>query len=98
MDRRLEEVYGPRGEAILRHIAGEWFLVPIRTTPADFRAIFTVNEVGAAVWEELDGARPLGAAFEKVLGRFEVSRDEALRDLLGFVDQLEGAGLVERRG
>lgn len=96
-DRRLSAVYGPRGEAILRCLAGEWFLVPIRTTPADFRAIFSVNEVGAVIWEELDGSRPLDAILGVVLGRFDAPAEDAARDLLAFVEQLEGAGLVERK-
>ena len=95
---RLTAVYGPRGEAILRNLAGEWFLVPIRTTPADFRAIFSVNEVGAAIWGELDGSRTLGAVLESVLERFDAPPAEVAGDLLTFVDQLEVAGLVERRG
>jgi hypothetical protein len=94
----LSAVYGPRGESILRQLAGEWFLVPIRATPADFRAIFTVNELGALVWEELDGARGLDAILERILERFDVTAGEAEQDLIEFVAQLEGAGLAERRG
>ena len=89
---------GPRGEAILRSLAGEWFLVPIRTSPADFRAIFSVNEVGAAIWGELDGVRSLGAVLERVRERFDAPPAEVEEDLLSFIGQLEGVGLVERRG
>ena len=94
----LAAVYGARGEAILRPLAGEWFLVPIRTSPADFRAIFSVNEVGAAIWEELDGARPLGDVLDRLLERFDATPDELADDLFDFVEQLEAVGLVERRG
>lgn len=94
----LAAVYGARGEAILRPLAGEWFLVPIRTSPADFRAIFSVNEVGAAIWEGLDGTRPLADVLEGLLERFDAPAEELADDLLDFVEQLETAGLVERRG
>lgn len=93
----LDAVYGPRGEAILRQLAGEWFLVPVRTSPADFRAIFTVNEIGALVWGELDGRRSLGEIAGTVVSRFDVAPEAAAEDLLTFVGQLEGAGLAERR-
>ena len=90
-------VYARREGVVLREVAGEWFLVPIRTTPADFRAIFTVNEVGAHLGE-LDGSRPLDAILGIVLGRFDAPAEDAARDLLAFVEQLtEGAGLVERK-
>ena len=94
----LAAVYGARGEAILRPLAGEWFLVPIRTSPADFRAIFSVNEVGAAIWGELDGTRPLGTVLERLLDRFDAPAEKVAGDLFDFVEQLETAGLVERRG
>lgn len=94
----LAAIYGPRGEAILRNLAGEWFLVPIRTTPADFRAIFNVNEVGASIWGELDGFRTLGSVLSDLLDRFDATREDVERDLVAFVGQLEAAGLVERRG
>lgn len=97
-EERLRAIYGPRGESILRCLAGEWFLVPIRSTPADFRAIFTVNEVGSVIWGDLDGSRALDAILANVLERFDVPAEDAARDLVAFVEQLEGAGLVERRG
>ena len=93
----LDAVYAMRGEAVVRQLLGEWFLVPVRTTPADFRAIFALNEVGAAVWGEIDGARTLGDLVGAVLERFEVPPETAERDLREFLEQLEGAGLVERR-
>ena len=93
----LDAIYAMRGEAVVRQLLGEWFLVPVRTTPADFRAIFALNEVGATVWQSLDGARPLSAVLDAVVERFEVTREEAERDLREFLVQLEGAGLVERR-
>lgn len=96
-DSLLSAVYGARGESILRPLAGEWFLVPIRTSPADFRAIFNMNEVGAAIWGELDGVRPLAAVLDALAERFDAPRGEVADDLVDFVAQLEGAGLVERR-
>lgn len=94
----LAAVYGARGESILRQLAGEWFLVPIRTSPADFRAIFSVNEVGAAIWGELDGATPLATVLERLLDRFDAPAGTVADDLFDFLEQLEAAGLVERRG
>ncbi len=94
----MAAVYGARGESILRQLAGEWFLVPIRTSPADFRAIFSVNEVGAAIWGELDGATPLEAILQRLLDRFDAPADQVAHDLFDFVEQLEAVGLVERKG
>ena len=57
-----------------------------------------MNEVGAAIWGELDGVRSLGAVLERVRERFDAPPAEVEEDLLSFIGQLEGVGLVERRG
>ena len=91
-----DPVFRPRGEAILRLLVDEWFLVPIRSSPVDFREIFNLNRVGAYIWEQLDGERPLGAVVDRVVERFDVSPETASADAAAFVEQLTKAGLVER--
>jgi hypothetical protein len=93
----MGSVYARNADVILREVAGERLLVPIRSGLADLQAIFTLNSVGTCVWEQLDGTRPLEAVVEKVLERFEVSPGEARVDIALFVEQLLSAGLIEHR-
>lgn len=86
-----------RPDVILREVAGERILVPIRSGLADLQAIFAINAVGACIWEQLDGARSLDEVLATVLERFEVPASEASADIADFIEQLQGAGLVERR-
>ena len=82
---------------ILRSIAGEALLVPIRKDLADLREIFTLNPVGARIWGHLDGELTLGGVLAALLEQFEVSEAEARADLASFVAQLHEARLVDRR-
>jgi hypothetical protein len=97
MEEAGEAVYARRDGVILREVAGEPILVPIRRNVADLKAIFALNSVGRCIWELLDGTRGMDDLVVGVVERFDVSRDEALADLLAFVERLTQAGLVERR-
>jgi hypothetical protein len=91
-------VYARREGVVLREVAGERLLVPIRKDVADLKAIFALNGVGLRIWELLDGERPLEGVLAGILERFDVPVAEAEADLVAFVGRLEAANLVERRG
>ncbi len=90
-------VYAQRDSIVLRRIAGEHLLVPIRHHLSQMRAIFALTGTGARIWDLLDGTRSLGDVCDALVARFEVSRDQAWAELSGFVEHLEESGLVERR-
>jgi len=97
MDAVGGAVYARREGVVLREVAGEHLLVPIRKDVADLKAIFALNGVGLRIWELLDGERPLGGVLAALVERFDVPAEEAEADLRSFVARLEAAHLVERR-
>ena len=54
-----------------------------------------LNEVGTAVWGAIDGTRSEDDIAALIAGQFEVTQDQAVRDVAAFVDELVSAGLVE---
>ena len=92
-----EAVYARREGVVLREVAGEQILVPIRRNVADLKSIFALNGVGRCIWELLDGTRDTDAVLAGLLERFDVSPEEASADLHAFVERLSTAGLVERK-
>jgi hypothetical protein len=97
MDGPGGAVYARREGIVLREVAGEHLLVPIRKDVADLKAIFALNGVGLRIWELLDGEKTLDGVLAELLERFDAPAEEASADLVSFVGRLEGAGLVERR-
>jgi hypothetical protein len=93
-----EAVYARRDGVVLREVAGEQILVPIKSNVADLKAIFALNGVGRCIWELLDGTRGMDAVLAGLVERFDVPPEEASADLRAFVERLAQAGLVERRG
>jgi hypothetical protein len=92
-----DTVYARRDDVLLREVAGEHLLVPVRRNVADLQAIFALNGIGVFIWGLLDGERSLGAVLDAILARYDVSADEAAADLHAFVERMSGAGILERR-
>jgi hypothetical protein len=85
-----------KGEFVTRSIAGETLVVPVRGQVGDLNAIYSMNEVGAFIWEQVDGRKNLTEVVEAVCGEFEVAREQAETETSEFIAALEAAGMIER--
>ena len=84
----------PSPDVVARCVAGEYLLVPVRNGAAQMDYIFTVNEVGSAVFLLLDGSRD-GREIARQLSRdFAVDEERARKDVVDFLRVLCEAGLV----
>ncbi|MCU0242080.1 MAG: PqqD family protein [Vicinamibacteria bacterium] len=91
-----EALYKKDNDVVLRDLAGEQLLIPIRNSVAQMHAIFALTGIGVEIWKLLDGARTLGEVQAAIVARFEVSEETAWTDLRRFVAELEEGGLVRR--
>ena len=90
----LEKVYQKDSNIVSRKIADEYILVPIRQNVGDLESIYTLNEVGAFIWEQIDGRRNVKAIVEAVREEFEVDPSTASNDVVNFLQELEEIGIV----
>jgi hypothetical protein len=74
---------------VYRKIEDETILVPIKDNVGDMACIYNLNEVGAFIWENLDGEKTLQDIKDRISEAFEVSGHEAEMDLYQFIDQLK---------
>jgi hypothetical protein len=81
-------------QVVTREIVGETILVPIRGKLADMQRIFTLNDVGAYIWSHLNGSKDLEDICQGIETDFDVSREQAEKDLKEFISELLEAGLV----
>jgi hypothetical protein len=58
-------------------------------------AVTVLNPVASLVWDAIDGRRTLAEILESVLSEYEVTREQAMQDLLEFVDALREQGMVD---
>ena len=87
--QQIDRVLRKNENFVFRQIDDETILVPIKDNVGDMGAIYNLNEVGAYVWEHLDGEKTLFDIKNMMAGEFEVSFEDAECDLVEFVNQLE---------
>jgi hypothetical protein len=86
--------YVKKGEFVTRAVAGETIVVPITAGVGDLDSIYTLNEVGATIWELIDGTTTVEEIVSAVTRGFEVDTEQARVDVLEFVTSLAQAGLI----
>ena len=85
----LEAICVPSEDVVAREIEGELIIVPIASGIGDMEdELYTVNETGKAIWDRLDGARPLSQIATELAIEYEASAAELERDVLGLVGEL----------
>lgn len=76
------------GRLLGHRIGGELVLVPLDGSGADLDRVLNLNEVGAFIWERLDGVATGADVVEAVVARFEVEHAAAEADYLEFIGRL----------
>ena len=85
----LNTVYHQNPEVVARKVSDEFILVPLSDDIADMDSIYTMNEVGAFIWENINGQRTVNDIVNEVLSEFEVSPDEAKNDVVVFFEDIK---------
>jgi len=85
----LNTVYNKSDSIVFRKIADEFILVPIRQNVGDLESIYTLNETSARIWELIDGKIKVKEIRKKIVEEFEVSPEEAEKDIMEHLMQLE---------
>jgi hypothetical protein len=91
----LDNVFQKNDNVVSRKIVDELILVPIRRNVADMESLFTLNEVGARVYELIDGERSVRDICTAIVEEFEVEAEEAQSDVTGFLEKLLSIGSIE---
>jgi hypothetical protein len=91
----LSRLYRKNPNFVFRQIADEFVLVPIHHDVADMEAIYTLDGVGARIWELLDGERDGQAVLRQIVEEYDVERETARADLIEFLEQLGTVEAIE---
>lgn len=76
-------------ELIKREIAGDTILVPVGKSVFDSNGLFVMNELGAFLWDRLPAAKDESELLAAVLEEYEVSPEEAAKDIREFLERLK---------
>lgn len=79
---------------VTRNIKGETIIVPVKGNVGDLDSIYTLNEVGTLVWELIDRQNSLSQIVEAICDEYDITPEEAEKDVIALVGSLEEAGLI----
>jgi len=80
---------------VSRKIVDEVILVPISHRVGEIDCLYALNEVGARIWDLIDGDRSLKELRDAIVAEFEVSETEAQEDLAVLIEQLKEIGAIQ---
>jgi hypothetical protein len=83
-----ESRYQRNPEFIYRKIADESVLVPIHKDVADMESIYTLNAVGAFIWDQLEEPSSLSVILDAVMNAYEADPEVLTADLENFLNEM----------
>lgn len=85
----LDAVYIPSEDIVAREIEGELIIVPLVSGIGDIEdELYTLNEIGRAIWKKLDGKRTLKKLVQDLSTEYEGPLKEIEKDVVGLVQEL----------
>jgi hypothetical protein len=94
----LTRCYIKETNLVTRDIAGETIIVPVKSNVGDLDSIYTLNEMGTLIWGLIDGKNSLGQIADAICSAYDVTPEEAEKDVLNFLKSLETGGLIRPCG
>ena len=92
------KVYRKNHDVVMRKIAGDLFLIPIKGKLADMQRIFTLNQVGEFIWRDLAAQKSIIDIRDRLVANFDVTKETAMADIEEFVSELLKASLITEEG
>lgn len=89
-------IYEKDQSMVSRKIEDETILVPIRNNVGDLDNIYVLNEVGARIWELIDGKSEIEEIHDTICVEYEITPEEAEKDVREFLENLESVGAIKK--
>ena len=85
-----ESVFAPSEDVVARDIDGEILLIPIASGIGDMEdELYSLNETGRAIWEQLDGISSLEQIVVRLSKEFNAPLEQIRNDVFGLVTELD---------
>lgn len=87
--RGLESILSHSTNIVTRKTGNEYVLVPVANNIADMNSVYTLNETGAFIWEQIDGKRTIEEIIEILVKEYEIDNKTAMEDVFTFINNLD---------
>jgi hypothetical protein len=84
----LNLIFSQSPSVVTRKTGNEYVLVPIANNIADMNSVYTLNETGAFLWEQLDGKKSVKDLIDALISEYDVDYETAAADVFSFIDEM----------
>jgi hypothetical protein len=84
----LNSVLFQSSSIVTRKNGNEYILVPITNNIADMNSVYTLNETGAFIWEQIDGRRNVEEIISTLITEYDIDAENAEKDVFSFIDKM----------
>lgn len=85
----LESIVSHSPSIVTRKTGNEYVLVPVANNIADMNSVYTLNESGAFIWEQIDGKKNIGDIITALVTEFETDEKTATEDVISFLEEMK---------
>jgi Coenzyme PQQ synthesis protein D (PqqD) len=94
---QLADVYVRACDVVTRMIGAETLIVPVRNGVGDLGSIYSLNELGSFIWQELAEPNTVEGIVESVISKYETTPADVRPDVERFLAEMCAAGLAEEK-
>jgi methyltransferase-like protein len=85
----LKSVLSHSPSVVTSKTGNEYILVPVTNNIADMKSVYTLNETGAFIWEQIDGKRTAEEIISALITEYDIDSETASNDLIIFINRMK---------
>lgn len=82
-------VYTKSENVVSRKIGDEYIIVPIINNVGNMEKLYTLNEVGAFIWENINSIKNVKQIIDNVVKEFDIDENTATQDVVEFIEKIK---------
>ena len=91
----LKSILSQSISIVTRKTGNEYVLVPITNNIADMNSVYTLNETGAFIWEQIDGKRSVEEIIAMLTVEYDIDKQKAESDVFNFIDDMSKYVIIQ---
>ncbi|MCE5346880.1 MAG: PqqD family protein [Bacteroidales bacterium] len=84
----LKSILSHSPSIVTRKTGNEYVLVPVTNNIADMNSVYTLNETGAFVWEQINGKRCVREIIDALTEEYDIDNKTAEADVLSLIEDM----------
>jgi len=92
-----DDCFSRNPDYIFRKVVEEFILVPIHQDVADMECIYTLNPVGAFIWQQLETSSTLDELQDVMVDEYDADPEIIEEDLVRFLEEMLSISAIKRK-